>query len=184
MTPPVLITAPTAPVVTLAEMKAHLRVDHSDEDALITALEQAAVAHFDGWKGVLGRAIMEQEWRQEFDEWGSFRLAMPDVTDISVRYCTEETHGHSGEHVYDDAPDVTVTRDLRGVLVTASGPATDNIRVEYTCAMPAQQLPAIKMAVMLLAAHWYENREAAGPKLEAAPLAVDAIVTALRWMDF
>jgi uncharacterized phiE125 gp8 family phage protein len=66
---PVLVTPPDAndPVVTLAEAKAQLRIDHDDEDDLITSLIAAAVAHLDGYSGILGRALVTQTWRQDFD---------------------------------------------------------------------------------------------------------------------
>lgn len=186
MRPPVLITAPTDPVVTLADLKLHLRVDHDDDDDLIEAFQSAAVAHLDGWTGVLGRAIMPQVWRQEFDAWGDFRLLMPDASDISVHYCTEETHGHSGEHVYEMITNFVVKTDMRGTLVTATGPTTDNIRVEYTCGMTATQLPAAQALVKLMVGNWYANREAVvvGTITAELPFAADALITAMRWMDF
>jgi uncharacterized phiE125 gp8 family phage protein len=168
--------------VTRDEAKAHCRIDHDEEDALIDLYIAAAVAHLDGWKGVLGRCIMTQEWRQEYTDWGSFRPAMPDVTGVTVRYCTEEVHGHSGEHVYELATDVTVTLDGQGTLVTATGPSTDNIHVDYTCAMPAQQLPAVKAIILLLVGHWYAHREAVTVgSVAEVPMAVDMLCNAMRW---
>ena len=59
---PYLITAPTVQPVTLDEMKSHLRVLSTDEDADIETRLAGAVAHLDGWGGVLGRCIMSQTW--------------------------------------------------------------------------------------------------------------------------
>lgn len=176
---PILGTAPVSTPVDLADLKAHLRVDHDDDDATLAALMASAVAHLDGWTGVLGRAIMPQTWKQEYTAWGSFRIAMPDVTDVVVKYCTEEVHGHSGNHVYETATDVTTVIDALGMLVTATGPATDHIIVEYTCAMPATLLPAAQNAVRLLVERDFDRP--VGPAYDAITRTIDAQVSAIRW---
>ncbi|MBR0855661.1 head-tail connector protein [Bradyrhizobium liaoningense] len=59
----VLVTAPTAAVLTREEVKQHLRVDFDDDDDLIDGFIQAAVGQIDptagGW---LGRALRPQTW--------------------------------------------------------------------------------------------------------------------------
>lgn len=75
------VTPPTAPVVSLHDMKEHLRVLHEDEDMLIQSLTDAAVSWLDGWDGVLGRCIMPQTWRiSPSDLTAGFRL--PDASDV------------------------------------------------------------------------------------------------------
>jgi uncharacterized phiE125 gp8 family phage protein len=177
VTPPVLVTAPTTPVVALADLKAHLRVDHLDDDSVITSLEAAAVAHLDGWTGILGRAIRPQVWRQDFTAGEPVRLAMPDVTSITVAALDA-----AGGSVSVTA---TLRSDQRGPWVEIVG-AYDRVQVTYTCAMTAAQLPAAQIAVKLLVAHWYANRETAvtGTITAQLPFAVDALVKAMRWMDF
>lgn len=61
------VTAPTDPVVTLAEAKLHLRVDSDDEDTIIESMIDAAVEYLDAENGVLGRALAPQEWEVTFD---------------------------------------------------------------------------------------------------------------------
>lgn len=177
MTPPVLVTAPTTPVVALADLRAHLRVDHLDDDAVITSLEAAAVAHLDGWTGILGRAIRPQVWRQEFAAGEPVRLAMPDVTTITV-----VAFDAAGDEVSVTA---TLKGDHRGPWVDVVG-AYDTLRVTYTCAMTATQLPAAQIAVKLLVGHWYQNRETVnvGNIVNDMPYAVEALVAAMRWADF
>jgi uncharacterized phiE125 gp8 family phage protein len=58
-----LVDAPDAgAVVSLAEAKAHCRVDIDDDDALIEAYIAAAVQALDGRDGWLGRALGVQSW--------------------------------------------------------------------------------------------------------------------------
>lgn len=173
MYPPVLVTAPTSVVVELDDLKGHLRVEHDDEDALIAALEAAAVAHFDGWRGVLGRAVMPQTWSQQLDSWGCHRLAFPDAEVTAVVGILDG--------VETAATEFSTEVMSGGVYVTAQGDTADRIKVTFTASLPAEQLPAVQMAVKLLVGHWYENREAATEKaLSAAPMAVQALVAPLR----
>ncbi len=55
--------APTEPLITLAEAKAHLRVSHVHEDSLIALAIQGATDYLDGFAGTLGRALLPQTWR-------------------------------------------------------------------------------------------------------------------------
>ncbi len=74
--------------VSLAEAKAHLRVEHDDQDDLITAQIRAATAWLDGYAGILGRALITQTWRQEFGRFADhLPLPLAPVTAIdSVSY--------------------------------------------------------------------------------------------------
>lgn len=59
------IAAPSAEPVTLAEAKAHLRVDNDAEDALIAAWIEAARQQIEAYTG---RALMPQDWEIWLDE--------------------------------------------------------------------------------------------------------------------
>lgn len=160
---PVLVTAPTDQPVSLADLKAHCRVDSNDEDGLIDMYASAAVAYLDGWSGVLGRCIMPQTWQISATA-GDVVLPMPDATSISAAY-------EAG------ANDLTPTATPSGPCVTI----TEGCDITFTCAMPAHFLPLAKHAVMLLVGHWYSNREAVGASMQETPMALDAILTAIRW---
>lgn len=177
MTPPELITAPTVPVVALSDLKAHLREDHADQDALITSLEKAAVAYLDGWSGVLGRAIQPQVWRQEYDAGEPVRLSMPDVTGIVVT-----AFDAAGDAVNVEA---VLKRSARGPYVDVTG-SYSMLRVTYTCALSATKLPVAQHVVRLLVGHWFNSPEgvATGFSVAELPLAVNDLVTAMRWTEF
>lgn len=159
---PVRIVPPISPVVALTDLKLHLRVDGTEDDTLIAAYEAAAVAYLDGWRGVLGRCILSQQWAETYAQAGMFRLPFPDVSEVVA-----------------DAGVATLTRDCLGSVVTITEPAT----VTMTTALPEDALDTVKMAIRLLVGHWYENREAvAEANISSVPLAFDALIAPLRWV--
>ena len=168
MTPPILITPPRDAIVPLADLRAHLRVDSDAEDALISSLADAAAAWLDGWTGVLGRAVMPQVWREEFEAPGPHVLALPDATVTAATV--------NGEPVA-----VTQRATAAGVEVKAAGVA-GTVTVTYSCALPAHRLPAAQAAIKMLVAHWYQTREAvAAGAMAPVPMGAEALIGTLRW---
>jgi uncharacterized phiE125 gp8 family phage protein len=139
---PVLITAPVDPVVTLDDLKQHLRIDYNDDDDLIEQLQASAVAHLDGWNGQLGRCIMPQTWAVNLT-CGMHVLPFPDVT---------------GAVLDPDGDNITLN-----VVLKEDGATIDLDRdgqVNFSCAMPPTLLPAAQVAVKMWVADAYQNREA------------------------
>ena len=56
-----LITAPAAEPVTVTDAKKQMRIEHSDDDALITRLIKVAIEFVDV-RGALGKAMITQTW--------------------------------------------------------------------------------------------------------------------------
>lgn len=78
-----LITPPAVEPVTLADAKAHLKIDTTDEDALITTLITAARARAE-WH--TGRAFVTQSWILRLDAWphdGIAEIPLPPLQAIS-----------------------------------------------------------------------------------------------------
>lgn len=171
-----IVTPPDARIVALEDMRAHLRITgHTDDDGWIADAMLAAEASIDGYTGRLGRAVMSQTWRQVFDGWGDLRLAMPDVTAVTVT-CDD---GEGGETPADTAE---LRFDRRGWFVRATGPATEQVYVNMTCAMPASLRPQVAVIVKQLVAHWWDVRGAAqAGSVAIVPLSADDMIEALRW---
>jgi uncharacterized phiE125 gp8 family phage protein len=189
---PVRTVPPAETPVSLDEAKLHCRVDHNAEDALITGLIAAAATHLDGWTGILGRALVNQTWRQTlpgFPSGAVIGLALAPVQSItSITY-------HDGANVEQTlAPAVyALLDDQLGPFVTLqvgqSWPATfareDAVTVTYVAGYGPTRtdLPeAIRHAMLLLIGHWYEHREAVvnGASKAQLPLAVQALLGPFR----
>lgn len=178
---PVRTVAPVAEPISLAEAKAHLRVDASDEDDLITALIQAATASLDGWSGRLGRCLVTQTWRQDyvgFPQGGVLRLPFPDVQSVSVSYVDEtgasQTLATSIYHVVDDAIGAACVRDP-----DATWPETDDRPISVSVTLVAgfglaAAVPApIKAAIKLMVGDLYAHRETvAGGSYASIPMSM------------
>lgn len=191
---PIRVSPPAVKPVTLDELKAAARVDFTDDDQILTAFLDAAIDYLDGWSGILGRAIINQEWLINATVWPSFGFVLPfgDVSGATVNYV-----GVSGEVL--TLPDIAYE-----IVETASGAMlrfrrgfdrpplnsdqSDAIQIKFTTGYGADAgkvPPPIKVAIMLLATHWYENREAtSGQDMRKLPFAVDTLITPHRRVLF
>ena len=163
----VLVITPPAPVVTLDEAKAHLRLggDDGGEDTLIAAMIAAATATIDGPDGWLGRAIGVQtlEARLDLGAWPQLiSLSYPPISSIvSVTYLDANR-----QPVVADAG----TYELIGNDVIAIGaPAWANawsgaeaLRVRFIAGYPEVPAP-IRAAILLMVGDLYRFRETASP---------------------
>ena len=191
MLAPIRVTAPDTLPVTLAEAKLHLRVDHDDEDDLITGLIGAATDHLDGWAGILGRCLVNQEWRVSLCSWPAsriIRLPFPDVSAATVKYFdadNAEQTVSSGE--------VATLHDAGGSFLRLSdsfaspslySDRDDAVQVTFTAGYGAAgtDVPApIRTAILLMVAHWFHNREAVGDgSLAELPLGANALIAPYR----
>lgn len=168
---------PKSPLVILEDLKLHLRVDHDDEDLLISSLGEAALAHLDGPQGVLGRCIQPQVWLWHgWAEAGRHRLPLPGVTEVS------------GIDQTSPAEPVSLALDprRRGAFTEISLAQAGQVSIEFTAQTPKEVWPVIKTAILLLVGHWYENREAVviGMTSNTLPIGVDRLLSPLkmRWV--
>jgi len=181
-----LVTAATADPVTLTEAKAHMRVDISDDDTLIGSLITAATQHvehltrrqlmpatwrlsLDGFPGTYKR---HGAWMRETPEGTDILLPRPNLTAIThIKYTdTAGTIQTLSTDVYaaqtDEEPArVTLkygqewpeAQDIANAVVVTytAGYSTGSDVATSQSAVPK----ALKQAILLLAAYWYEHRE-------------------------
>ena len=158
----VVVTGPTHGI-SLTTVKAHLHVDHTDDDTLIAAYVSAAVGHIDGPHGWLDRSIWPQtlELRQDTLS-GSVRLPYGPVTGIT----SVKTVDSAGTEQTMSSSDYLLTNGGELVLAhNASWPSqrgdTEGVRIRYAAGY-ATLPPSILSAVLLMVGDLYANRETVG----------------------
>jgi uncharacterized phiE125 gp8 family phage protein len=194
---PVLVTPPVIKPITRTEAKAHLDISYSEKDTLIDGLIAAATTHLDGWTGILGRALCEQTWRQDFDcfEFGLRLPLFPVISVSSVKYTdtenVEQTISTSNYNVLTDdlGTHVRFLDNYSFPNLRQYQPAA--VRVEYKAGYAdsdgASTVPdAIKQAMLLLVRHWFDNPTAVvvGQSVAPLPFAVDALLSPYRRTRF
>ena len=186
----IVTTAPTWEPVTLAEAKDHMRVDHSDEDAVISGLIPSAREYLEG---VLGSALPQQSITAYYSTfWNLLTLprACPLQSVTSVKYLDEDGVLQTVDSaVYDvyTAPTPGEVRLAYNQTWPTHRIVTDPVRIEYVAGYAgAGSVPApLRAAMLLLIGHWYENREATSPlDIKDVPGTIGALVTAykMRWV--
>ena len=165
-----VVTPPATLLVSLAEAKAMLLVDHTADDALITALITAATSEA---QGVAARSFVTQTLQLALDAWpndGAVRLPRPPLLTVtSVKYFDAD----NVEQTVAAADYIVIADTTPGLIVPASGKAwpTDlrtwsPIRIRYTAGygaatdVAASAQGEIVQLVKALVVVDYENREA------------------------
>lgn len=181
-----LVTPPAGEPVTLAELKAQLRLDTDDDDELVTALGKAARQVVEIY---LGRAIVEQTQRAVIDyQWPRDVIRLPNPPLQSVTSITY-LDGGGVEQTLDSSLYVVDTVSAPGRIdraYSATWPLVRSelnaIKVTYVCGhAPGSGSPedfgfnvpeTWKHAIKLLTVHLYDHR---------GPVNVGNIVNALPW---
>jgi uncharacterized phiE125 gp8 family phage protein len=162
----VLTSGPAAEPVTLAEAKAHLRVDSDVEDTLISSLIITSRLHIEA---ALGLAFITQGWSYFIDCWPAtrdIRLPLRPVQSITaVRlYAADESIETIPADSYLLDGSGTPARLVRKASTVWPKPsrAANGIEIAFVAGYgaAASSVPApIRQAILLLIAHWHEHRE-------------------------
>jgi uncharacterized phiE125 gp8 family phage protein len=170
-----LITAPAAQPLTLEEVKAHLRVDYSDTDSLISAYIDAATSYVEGEYGFTGRALVTQTWELVIDHFPihEIKIPLPPLQSVqSIKY--DASDGFETTIATDQYYVDNVSEPAWVVPITSGWPsdvlsAVNSVRVRFVAGYPATtdsppdlraNIPrAIKQAMLLHIGDFHEHRE-------------------------
>lgn len=160
-------SAPAETPITLAEAKAHARVDHADEDALITSLIEAATRHIDGRHAYLGRCLVTQSWEYRthgFPDCGLIELPLPPLQSVSaVTYVDDAGAVQTlaiDQYVVDTATYAGQVRRAYDVVWPVTRLEDFAVRVAFTAGFgDAAAVPQpIKTALLMMVKQLYDKR--------------------------
>lgn len=164
-----LITAPAFEPVTLAEAKLHLRVDHTDDDTLITELIKAARVFVEKFTA---RALVEQTWELVIDAFPTNEILIPLPPLISVTSIKYDDLDGAEQTLPGTEYSVdTVSQPGWVVPVTTGWPSSvfngiNSVRIQYAAGYasanspPTDNVPSsLKSAILLQIGNLYQNRE-------------------------
>lgn len=185
----VLTSGPALEPVTLAEAKAHLRLDTTADDALVQSLIVTSRLHIEA---ALGLALITQSWSWMLDQWPkNQRLCFPlrpvqAVAFVKLwrRNATSEALNLTDFHLDGQG---NPARLVPGGLLPLNDPdrPANGIEVAFTAGFggaPSDVPAPIRHALLLLIAHWYEHREPVeiGAAVNAVPIMVSDLLQPYR----
>ncbi len=160
-----LLQGPAAEPLALDEVKLHLRLDHTEEDALLGSLITTSRQQIEA---ALGLALITQQWRWQADCWptgGIVELMTRPVQTVDQVVVRDD----AGIGAVIDAGDYVVDRfGATARVASKSGRwptpalAIGGIEIDFTAGYGAAAVDVpepIRQALKLLVAHWYEVRE-------------------------
>lgn len=181
-------SAPSTAPVTLEEAKMQCRVDSTIEDTYISGLIDAATLYVED---VLGTSIETTTWETTYDCFPAGAIYLPRApmkpgTAVTIEYIdlsgNEVTLTKAGGDFSVDQYAIPPAVYPNYLQVW---PPTRNVPNAVTVRWSAGQddpPPTIKHAVLLLVAHWYENRQPviAGQQPANVPATLDTLLSASR----
>jgi uncharacterized phiE125 gp8 family phage protein len=178
----VLLEGPAFEPVTLAEAKAHLRLDGGAEDELVAALVSAARV---GVETAIRRVLIAQRWRAILDEVPARRIELPVAPVLSV----EAVRTRDGEGVATLLPPAGYAFEVAdGTVALGAMPAgAAGVEVDFRAGYGATRADVpgpLRQAMLMLITHWFEHRSAVtvGDGAVATPAGYRELVAPYRRM--
>lgn len=155
--------APTSNAVTSTEAKAHLRVDHTDDDTYIAFLITAAQ---DAVEAYTGRKLIEGTYvllLDDFPKDGIYVPYSPVKSVSSLKYYNSSnmlTTMDTGDYYYNIYEEPMLIHYTDGEYPDVYDYRTDNVQVTFKSGYTSPDVvpPALKHAILILIADMYENR--------------------------
>lgn len=136
MRAPKLVEKPVKLPVTIDDVKNYCGVTGSDQDMRLQLLMDSATEKLDGYRGRLGRCIIDQRWSQDFGPCERLRLVFPDVKEATAEWIDADGQATAATVVLDGdviSPFVRVVtgldrgRVLRVTFTAGFGPEPEDV---------------------------------------------------------
>lgn len=187
-----LVTAPSVSPVSVADCKLQLRIDDTYDDDYIQILIDAATEYVGGRDGLLGnKLLINQTWDYSTkgpNPDGKLWLPLTPVSSItSITYYDADEASQSGTvanfNLFNDE-DFAYIQPKTGNTWPTIYNRPDGITIRFVAGFGAAStdIPKnITQAILLIVAHWYENRTAVtfGQPKEL-PMAADSLINMSR----
>lgn len=178
-----LKTAPTSTVLSVEDAKTHLRVDGNDEDDYISGLVAGATLaverHCD-------RALLTQTWVVSLDRFPPgdrpLSLPLPPLRSVAALTYIDAAGTERGLADYQTSKrSPAIVAPAPGKVWPTTSTCLDAVRIEIEVGYGdagTDVPPPVRHAILLLVAHWYENREpvTVGGGVNDLPFTVDALL--------
>jgi uncharacterized phiE125 gp8 family phage protein len=182
----VLNLAPATEPISVADLKAHLRIDSTADNAALASMITTARLQIEA---ALALALITQHWTWTFDRWpnrASVELPISPVQSI-LNFTVQR-----GDDLL-TVPSSACILDGNGIaarLITKDGwpspsVAANGIQIKFIAGFgptPADVPAPLRHAVLLLAAHWYGHRDTSGTcgTIAPSPAAVEHLLAPFR----
>jgi len=183
---PLALTPPAQEPVSLAEARAFLRLDQTDEDDLLGTLITAARLMVEA---ASGRLLVDQTWRIVIDRWpdgGEIRLPLSPVSAVTAARVYDVLGAAqpvaTNALQLDPLADPPVLRIVAEVPEIGRGRAAIEIDIVAGFGATAAAVPALlRQGVLRLAARWFERRgDVVGRDALALPPEILALIAPFR----
>lgn len=187
--PLVLRSGPAIEPVTVAEAKAHLRIDGTAEDILIASLILTSRLHVEA---ALDLALVNQSWTLMLDKWpretAPVEIPMSPLQSIDavrVKNASGTAIAVSSSTYLVDIASRPARLVWNGAPRPDPGIAANGIEIDFSAGFGATagSVPApLRHAVLLLTAHWYEHRDPVEVGSDAAriPAVISELIQPFR----
>ena len=185
-----LLSGPAVEPVSLADAKAHLRLDTTDEDLVVGAMIGASRVAVET---DIRQVLIAQQWRVSNTAWPTDRRidlpVLPLISVDAVRALDAEDNPTAVPATdFSVEPEAGIVTINAGAAALAPTLSAGGYEIDFTAGfgVASTDVPhALRQAILMLVTHWFEHRSAItiGEALVATPQGVHALIAPYRRMS-